>query len=67
MQNVFIYVNFISGEQGIDVFHQEAERRNICIATSMKVPSNANNDNYIEVFIKHIISKKTRDILYIYK
>ena len=45
----YYYILYSSGEQGIDVFSQEAERRNICIALQQKVPSNANNDTYLEV------------------
>ena len=38
------------GESGIDVFQREAEKRNICIAISEKVPSNADKGKFIEVF-----------------
>ena len=38
------------GESGIDVFHHEAEKRNICIAIAEKVPSNANSDTFMKVF-----------------
>ena len=37
------------GESGIDVFHHEAEKRNICIAIAEKVPSNANSDTFMKV------------------
>ena len=37
------------GEQGIDVFNQEAGRRNICIALQQKIPSGANEETYIDV------------------
>ena len=48
-QGIDYDILYSSGEQGIDVFSQEAERRNICIALQQKVPSNANNDTYLEV------------------
>ena len=48
------YVSFfeiITGEQGIDVFNQEAKDRNICIAMGQKVPSDANEETFIKVTI----------------
>ena len=42
-------LHFILGEQGIDVFNQEAEKRNICIALGQKVPSGADEETYIDV------------------
>ena len=37
------------GESGIDVFQREAEKKNICIAISEKVPSNADDNKFKEV------------------
>ena len=37
------------GEQGIEVFWREANKRNICIALRQKVPSDANNETYENV------------------
>lgn len=37
------------GEQGIDVFQREANRRNICIAIAEKVPSDASEEKFMEV------------------
>lgn len=39
----------VSGEQGVDVVHKEAEKRNICIAISEKVPSDASEEKFLEV------------------
>ena len=38
------------GESGIDVFQREAGKRNICVAIAEKVPSNADEEKFIEVF-----------------
>ena len=43
------YNFLVSGEQGIDVFHREAEKRNICIAIAEKVPSDASEEKFMEV------------------
>jgi hypothetical protein len=37
------------GESGIDVFHNEATKRNICIAIAQKVPSTADESKFMEV------------------
>ena len=59
-----IFFRFVLiGEQGIEVFWREANKRNICIALRHKVPSDANNETYENVslpdgnlkFIFHII------------
>ena len=45
---IFFRFVFI-GEQGIEVFWREAQKRNICIALRQKVPSDANNETYENV------------------
>lgn len=47
-------MSFSSGESGIDVFQREAEKRNICIAIAEKVPSNANEEIFIQVCIDFV-------------
>ena len=42
------------GEQGIEVFWREANKRNICIALRQKVPSDANNETYENVSLLDI-------------
>ena len=45
-----IFFRFVLiGEQGIEVFWREANKRNICIALRQKVPSDANNETYENV------------------
>ena len=46
-----IHFHFLGsyGESGIDVFQREAEKKNICIAISEKVPSNADDNKFKEV------------------
>jgi len=48
------YVNTVAsegeyGEMGIDAFRQEARHRNICIAVSEKISTNADADRFDEV------------------
>ena len=50
------------GEQCIEVFWREANKRNICIALRQKVPSDANNETYENVSL--LDSKPKINILY---
>ena len=44
-----LFSAILPGEQGIDVFQREAGKRNICIAISEKVPSDASDAKFMEV------------------
>ena len=48
LSNILSFFVFI-GEQGIEVFWREANKRNICIALRQKVPSDASNETYENV------------------
>ncbi|XP_056645279.1 metabotropic glutamate receptor isoform X2 [Diorhabda sublineata] len=55
-----IYSEGSYGEYGIEVFHREAQERNVCIATAEKVPSAADDkefDNIIHKLKKKINAK----------
>ena len=39
----------LTGESGIDAFNEEARARNICIATTEKIPHSANDKKFDDV------------------
>ncbi|XP_044256877.1 metabotropic glutamate receptor [Tribolium madens] len=47
-----IYSEGSYGEYGIEVFHREAQERNVCIATAEKVPSTADDHAFDNIIIK---------------
>ena len=52
------------GESGIDVFQREANERGICIAIAEKVPSNADDKKFREVFKQIVTTWKTLAIYF---
>lgn len=55
-----VYSEGSYGEHGIEVFHREAQERNVCIATAEKVPSTADDqefDNIINKLRKKVNAK----------
>jgi hypothetical protein len=52
-----VYSEGSYGEYGIEVFHREAQERNVCIATAEKVPSTADDHAFDSIIIK--LKKKT--------
>lgn len=47
-----IYSEGSYGEYGIEVFHREAQERNVCIATAEKVPSTADDREFDNIILK---------------
>ncbi|XP_050497497.1 metabotropic glutamate receptor-like [Diabrotica virgifera virgifera] len=47
-----IYSEGSYGEYGIEVFHREAQERNVCIATAEKVPSAADDKEFDNIILK---------------
>ncbi|XP_066247281.1 metabotropic glutamate receptor isoform X1 [Euwallacea similis] len=47
-----VYSEGSYGEYGIEVFHREAEDRNVCIATAEKIPSNADEKEFDNIITK---------------
>ncbi|KAJ8977494.1 hypothetical protein NQ317_005753 [Molorchus minor] len=47
-----IYSEGSYGEYGIEVFHREAQERNVCIATAEKVPSAADEREFDNIIMK---------------
>ncbi|CAH0562056.1 unnamed protein product [Brassicogethes aeneus] len=47
-----IYSEGSYGEYGIEVFHREAQERNVCIATAEKVPSTADDREFDNIITK---------------
>ncbi|KAF7267002.1 hypothetical protein GWI33_019708 [Rhynchophorus ferrugineus] len=47
-----VYSEGSYGEYGIEVFHREAQERNVCIATAEKVPSTADEKEFDNIIIK---------------
>lgn len=47
-----IYSEGSYGEYGIEVFHREAQERNVCIATAEKVPSAADDKEFDSIILK---------------
>ncbi|XP_044742127.1 metabotropic glutamate receptor [Chrysoperla carnea] len=47
-----IYSEGSYGENGIEVFHKEAQERNVCIATAEKVPSTADDHDFDLIIAK---------------
>lgn len=47
-----IYSEGSYGEYGIEVFHREAQERNVCIATAEKVPSTADDREFDSIILK---------------
>ncbi|ENN80254.1 hypothetical protein YQE_03249, partial [Dendroctonus ponderosae] len=47
-----VYSEGSYGEYGIEVFHREAQERNVCIATAEKVPSTADEKEFDSIIMK---------------
>lgn len=47
-----VYSEGSYGEYGIEVFHREAQERNVCIATAEKVPSTADDRVFDAIILK---------------
>lgn len=47
-----VYSEGSYGEYGIEVFHREAQERNVCIATAEKVPSTADDRDFDAIIAK---------------
>lgn len=52
-----IYSEGSYGEHGIEVFHREAQERNVCIAAAEKIPSSADEKVFESIVLR--ISKKS--------
>lgn len=52
-----VYSEGSYGEYGIEVFHREAQERNVCIAAAEKVPSTADDREFENIVLK--LRKKT--------
>lgn len=47
-----VYSEGSYGEYGIEVFHREAQERNVCIAAAEKVPSTADDKEFENIILK---------------
>lgn len=47
-----VYSEGSYGEYGIEVFHREAQERNVCIAIAEKVPSTADDQVFDNIILK---------------
>lgn len=47
-----VYSEGSYGEYGIEVFHREAQERNVCIAAAEKIPSTASDKEFETIILK---------------
>lgn len=53
------------GESGIDYFQQEARQRNICIATTVKIPTNSKSNTF-SYLISRLLEKKNARVVILF-
>ncbi|CAI9729621.1 metabotropic glutamate receptor 3-like [Octopus vulgaris] len=53
------------GESGIDYFQQEARLRNICIATTVKIPTNSKTETF-KYIIRRLLEKKNARVVILF-